>query len=123
MELRKLINIPDFTCVKREDRSVLVDAKTKHNAQIVDKLFDIKGTTSRDTRMNSTLAMNAPTDYEVEPFLSLEAELNELCSSEVFQSSKKRKPHEAFLLSPTNNVQEMVSHLRKRIADRRVPKR
>ena len=49
----------DFTCIRRSDGSVLVDAKTKDNSEKLQKIKEICNnsvTTSRDTRMNSTRA-------------------------------------------------------------------
>ena len=57
IELGKYLKNSDFTCIKRGDGSVLVDAKTERNAQSLeklDKLCDIKVTTTRDPKMNST---------------------------------------------------------------------
>ena len=49
----------DFTCIRRSDGSVLVDAKMKDKSEKLQKIKEICNnsvTTSRDTRMNSTRA-------------------------------------------------------------------
>ena len=57
MDLKKKLNNSDFTCIKREDGSVLIDAKTESNAQIIGRLEELcnaKITPSRDAGMNSS---------------------------------------------------------------------
>ena len=49
----------DFTCTRRRDGSILVDAKTKENAEQlsnISQLGDNSVATSRDLRMNATRA-------------------------------------------------------------------
>ncbi|MEL7079706.1 MAG: hypothetical protein AAGM46_28090, partial [Cyanobacteria bacterium J06582_2] len=55
-EIRKLLGNDDFSCVKRPDGTVLIDAKTEANAKKIRELqaiCNVNITTSRDQIMNS----------------------------------------------------------------------
>ena len=57
-ELHKKLK-DEFTCIRRADGSILVDAKTKSNAEELEKINELCNndvTTSRDLRLNSTMA-------------------------------------------------------------------
>ena len=83
VELKKLLQNSDFSCVRRSDGSVLVDAKTERNAQILantNELCNTGVTTSRDVRMNSArgIVFVPRTEYvtpsEIEPMIKDQAE-------------------------------------------------
>ena len=82
----------EFTCIRRSDGSILIDAKTKDNSEELQKINQICNnnvTTSRDIRMNSTRAtvlvpeaeFNHPD--EIEPCLLKQCEAQGLPVSSV----------------------------------------
>ena len=81
--LKGLLQNSEFSCVRRSDGSVLVDAKTERNAQIIanmNELWSTKVTTSRDVRMNSARGIvfipktEFVTPSEIEPMIKDQAE-------------------------------------------------
>ena len=83
VEIKKLLQNSEFSCVRRSDGSVLVDAKTERNAKILsntNKLCNTGVTTSRDVRMNSArgIVFVPRTEYmtpcEIEPMIKEQAE-------------------------------------------------
>ena len=98
--LRKLLPNNEFSCVRRSDGSVLVDAKTERNAQIIanlNELWSTKVSTSRDTRMNSArgIVFVPKTEYmspsEIEPMIRDQAEDLGIPVSDVHTFTKKSK--------------------------------
>ena len=81
--MKKLLQNSEFSCVRRNNGSVLVDAKTERNADIIAKtkeLWNTKITTLRDMQMNSArgIVFVPKTEYitpsEIGPMIKDQAE-------------------------------------------------
>ena len=99
----------DFSCIQRTDGTILVDAKTKDNAEELEKMDQICNntiTTSRDLRMNSTratvLVPESEFNYpeEIEDSLLIQCIAQGLPVSNVKHFTKKsRKSHKILNLA------------------------
>ena len=81
--LKQLLQNSEFSCVRRSDGSVLVDAKTESNAKVIANIKELWNTevnTSRDVRMNSARGIvfvprtEFATPSEIEPMIKSQAE-------------------------------------------------
>ena len=81
--LKQLLQHSEFSCVRRSDGSVLVDAKTESNAKVIaniKELWNTEVTTLRDVRMNSARGIvfvprtEFTTPSEIEPMIKSQAE-------------------------------------------------
>ena len=75
----------DFTCTRRRDGSILVDAKTKENAEQlsnISQLGDNNVTTSRDLRMNATRATVLVHEWEFNHASEIESCLLKQCQAQ-----------------------------------------